>query len=140
MVGGARVALVATAAGVLAAGFGVAQAGGDGPPAASVAQGATPRLAIARFGTTAARGVVFAVRHGPLKRVGVGVSLHGLQPNRTFEVVGVRRGCSAAVEGEQIAASTVFRTTVQSLEVEDVWSPARAALRGSLAGTRSIRV
>lgn len=140
MVARARFVPAFVVAGGLLAGLGVSQAGGDETREARAAQRAQPRLAVARFADPDARGVVFAVRHGALRRVAIGVSLHGLDPNRTFEVVGTRRGCSAELEGEAIAAASVFRTTVQSVETEDVWEPVRVPLRGSVGATRSIRV
>ena len=140
MVGRAGFVVIAVAALALAAALGVAQAGGDERTAARASHNASPRLVVARFTHASARGVVFAVRHGALRRVALGVSLHQVDPNETFEVVGLRAPCSRAVAGADLARLAGFRTTVLSVEAEDVWEPVRVPLRGSLGATRSIRL
>ena len=141
MVGRGRFPLTALAIGAALCALGVARAGGDETSTARLAQGGTsPRLVVARFSNVRGRGVVFAVRHGALQRVGLAVSLHRLQPNRNIEVVGMRRGCSAAVTGEGIAAAALFRTTVQAVEAEDLVTFVRVPLRGTIQSARSVRL
>ena len=110
------VAAVAVASSLSA--LGISSAGGDERPAAKAAHAAAPTLAIARFGGDGIRGVVYAARRPGTRRVYMGVSLHGLTAGRTYEVRGVTRPCSRALEGDAIGRATVLRTTTP-WEVED---------------------
>ena len=112
------------------------QAFGTAAPAAKAAQDRAPNLVVARFGSNDAKGIVYAVRRGHPRRVTVAVSLHSLDPNKTFVVGGATKPCTTAVA----PADVVFRVTARSVETESIWVPQGSPVRGSMRNVRSIRI